>query len=206
MKYKNTIEPFMIRFNESGFNTDTLLIEYFQKIVLPWKRNLNKNVVFLLDQAPCHTSASFLELLDQSEITYIFIPGGCTHIFQPLAVSINKPLKDELRKFYLDWLQRQVLKADVTVVTPPNPDNITDWTLKALNNFSSIQIKDSFKHAGALKNVYDLYNESALSKKLENIVEEYCMNDVIREYMDHGDKIIEDLSLNQELYFSYEIQ
>ena len=103
----------------------------------------------------------------------------------------------------MDWLQRQVLKTNVTVITPPNPENILDWVMKAIQNLTSNKVKDSFRQAGALDNVGDLYNEELLTKKLEKVVEEYFIQDACeREYLDFGDKIIETLSLEQELFLS----
>ena len=49
------------------------------------------------------TTDAVLSLLRQNHIKYILVPPNCTDCLQPLDVSINKPVKDFLRKKFTDW-------------------------------------------------------------------------------------------------------
>jgi hypothetical protein len=47
------------------------------------------------------------------------IPGGVTSILQPLDISINKPFKESLRRFYGEWMAEGTPGGKITA-TPGN--------------------------------------------------------------------------------------
>ena len=197
----NITKPYMVRFSESGFNKDSHLKEYIDKVILPWRANMTKELVLLLDQAPCHISKDLTSYLDSIRMTYLFIPSGGTHIFQPLDVMINKPFKDKLREFYLSWLERQVSQENVKVVTPPQPAIILDWIVGGLKEIDSLLVQDSFKVTGVLDTLAGNYIEEKLTDKLSTIYEMY-LNEEEREYLNEIDRLLENYYVEQELTIS----
>ena len=40
----------------------------------------------------------------------VLVPSNCTAVLQPLDLSVNKPLKDQLRSRFQSWCSEQVSK------------------------------------------------------------------------------------------------
>lgn len=202
--FKNVSKPYMVRFTESGFNKEQNIIDYINKVILQWKANINQDIVIILDQAKCHISKKVTDHLDKLRLTYLFIPAGGTHLFQPLDVLLNKPFKDSMRSFYLSWLNNQITKSDTRIINPPTVDNILDWTLKSIQEMTSIQVKESFAVTAINGNIKELFLEPKLSIKLNILIESYLLEneDSEPEYQDKGDEMLVNIALGQELYLS----
>lgn len=77
------------------------------------------NRVLIMDNFAAHADANFLRILHAAFIKEIFLPPGTTGALQPLDLTLNKAIKDRIRKIYLLWQHNQV----------------NDGTLIFLNNF-----------------------------------------------------------------------
>lgn len=49
-----------------------------------------------------------LEKLEENNIKVILVPPNCIDLLQPLDVSINKPLKAEIKKRFISWYAEEV--------------------------------------------------------------------------------------------------
>ena len=49
-------------------------------------------------------------LLLENNILSVIVPSNCTDLLQPLDFSVNKPLKDHLRRSFQSWYSEQVSK------------------------------------------------------------------------------------------------
>ena len=49
-----------------------------------------------------------LEILAENHVLVALVPANCTDRLQPLDISINKPVKEFLRKQFHDWYANQV--------------------------------------------------------------------------------------------------
>lgn len=49
-------------------------------------------------------------LLMENNILSVIVPSNCTDLLQPLDLSVNKPLKDHLRRSFQTWYSDQVSK------------------------------------------------------------------------------------------------
>jgi len=166
-RFMNLTSPYMIRFSSTGFNKEFILQEYIEKIILPWQLRKGKQIVLLVDQAGCHTSIAFKNFLDKQRLFYLFLPAGCTHIFQPLDVTINRPLKAEIRKFYLSWLEKQVARTNVYKIAAPTEEIILDWMYKSTQTITSTLILQSFQATGILGTLETLYSEEGLNWRIK---------------------------------------
>ena len=53
---------------------------------------------------------AFYELLEKNNINHINVPANCTDKLQPLDLSVNKPLKDEMKQRFQSWYADEVQK------------------------------------------------------------------------------------------------
>ena len=135
-------------------------------------------------------------------MTYLFVAAGGTHLFQPLDVAINKPFKDNLRKYYLAWLIEKVALKDVQFIETPNVQTIANWCLKSLQDIKIVQVRQAFELSGIGANLHELFNNMELNRKLLLLLETFLLEEDIpdeREYMDQGDVMLEQIVFGQEL-------
>lgn len=201
-EFKNRTKPYMLRFSESGFNNDNIIIDYIDKIIVEWKASLNKEVVLVMDQAKCHISDKVLKHLDNLRLTYILIPAGGTCLFQPLDVALNKPFKDDLRCSYFSWLENQVSVNNVKVLECPEVERMIDWSVKAAANINSLKVTDAFRLSAITGNLEESFNQQELNRKLQILVDLHLQSEeeIEPEYMDDGDNQLQILAFGQELY------
>ena len=82
---------------------------YIQKIIIP-SVNSKREMLKLQKQHPAlaiidcfkgQTTSRILSLLRENNIVPVIVPANCTDKLQPIDVSINKPIKDQMRDFNL---------------------------------------------------------------------------------------------------------
>ena len=56
-----------------------------------------------------HQNSNVVNHFENYDTELIFIPRGMTRLLKPIDVSINKPLKDYLRKKYSDYCYKKSL-------------------------------------------------------------------------------------------------
>lgn len=109
--------PLMVRFNKSGFNNERFMNEYFDKIIIPFycrvKRESNKKVVFIMDDASFHKSQSLVNKCANLDLYIVILPGGTTNILQPLDVAITKHYKDIMKEKYKEWLIEEFNRTNI---------------------------------------------------------------------------------------------
>jgi len=116
------------------------------------------------------TTADILSLLEKHNIVAVRVPANCTDKLQPLDVSINKPMKDEMKKRFQAWyaveVQKQLkevsldeVKVDVSAaVIKAKSANWTISAWQALEKRPEIAI-NGFKKAGILDAVIEVTKE-----------------------------------------------
>ena len=70
------------------------------------------NVCLIFDKCRAHTTQEMLKYLEKKDIKTFVIPSGCTSLVQPLDVSINKPFKDRMKKYFNDWFTNECEKSE----------------------------------------------------------------------------------------------
>jgi hypothetical protein len=165
----------MLKFTPSGFSNEDLMINWIEKILLPFKntREENEVIVFILDAASFHTSKKVESLLKNFGIELIILPGGCTDFLQPLDVCVNKPLKDKVRASYIVWLENVLRKNDFLTkggyLRAPDMETIIDWILKGMSETDTKMIQDSFTVCGIM---WGLHENAHLNQKLQTAFED----------------------------------
>ena len=83
--------PCMTRFSGSGFNNTKIMAEWISALNRNLKlKNEERKVVLLLDSAACHKGTEIDKAIEGTQISIVYIPGGCTSFLQPLDTSVNK--------------------------------------------------------------------------------------------------------------------
>ena len=150
----NELKPYIIiRNNHNGWMTVDLFKDWFQRLLLNLIIPPNTHLIFILDKAKIHTAQDALvELKDRKDISYIFVPGGCIFLLQPLDVSINKPFKDKIRERREEWFKKEgSTKENLTksgYFRSPPYELFTQWLVEEWGKISPELIMESFKTCG----------------------------------------------------------
>ena len=89
--------------------------------------------VVLFDTFKGHTGSEMESLLLENNISVI-VSSNCTDVFQPLNLSVNKPLKDHLRSKFQSWYAEQVSKQ---MKDEKQPEDIEDMKLSLMKPLSA---------------------------------------------------------------------
>lgn len=89
---------------------------YIEKIIVPFVSNKraelklteNDSALAIFDSFKGQTTPAIYSLLRSHNIVAIQVPPNCTDKLQPLDVSVNKPVKQEMRKQFQMWYAEQV--------------------------------------------------------------------------------------------------
>lgn len=113
--YKSTIlysewisrAPPDTRYNctKSGWFESAIFENYFETIIhnllRPWAQKISGTKVVICDNLSSHLCIKVVELCQQNDIKFIFIPPRSTHITQPLDMAFFAPLKKAWRKNFV---------------------------------------------------------------------------------------------------------
>ena len=79
------------------------------------------------------TTPEFLSLLEEHNIVCVQVPANCTNRLQPLDVSINKPIKDDLKKSFHSWHANEMQKQLQSVPVHKVEVDVSAAVIKAKN-------------------------------------------------------------------------
>jgi len=148
------LKPYLIiKNNESGWNNVDLFKDWLKRILFNFKMPSDTRLVFILDQAKMHTAQSIISLLNEhKDMSYFFIPSGCTFLLQPLDVSVNKPLKDRLRQRFKDWFSEFGHKKENQTPSgyfrPPKYQTLGQWLVEEWDKLPMKIVEKAFKVCG----------------------------------------------------------
>ena len=173
---KNQVTPFMLRFTPTSFSNESLMLEWIDRVLLPYaKKQLDAGVlvVFLLDAASFHTSERVVKKVEGAGIKFLGLPAGCTDFLQPLDVCINKPMKDIVRKSYIQWLERCYGEGEFYTkggyLRAPELSIFLKWITDACAQLKKTQIENSFTVCGIK---WGLHENVHLNQKLLSLFED----------------------------------
>lgn len=132
----------MFNRTKSGWFDAPTFEDWFDKILIPYFRNLPGKKVLIGDNLSSHMSMHVLECCDQYNIDFLLLPPNATHLLQPLDVAFFAPLKKAWRAILTEWKLKNkgcILKADF-------PRLLT----KAIENIDNLEntIRSGFKACG----------------------------------------------------------
>lgn len=143
------------------------MVRYVEKIIVPFitrKRaelNLEKShpALAIFDCFRGQSTPTFYALLKKHNIVTVQVPPNCTDQLQPLDVSVNKPMKDEVKRNFQTWyaneVQTQLTKVPVHEVkvdisAPVIKNKSIGWFMSAWNYITAHPdiIKNGFRKCG----------------------------------------------------------
>ena len=82
------------------FNISTIIIlpSFIHKQKMAKKLPPDQRALCIFDNFKAQLTSDVLQLLKDSFIDTIFVPGNCTDQLQPWDLSVNKPAKDFLKR------------------------------------------------------------------------------------------------------------
>ena len=149
LKYANEA---LIYSNAKGWISETILLDWFERVWLNLNISVNQKPVLIFDQCKVHTSAQILKFLERKKITYEVIPAGTTGYLQPLDISINRPLKayikEKFDKWYMNFGSTTANTTPKGYRRPPSYDNLIRWTIESCKEINEETVIHSFKTTG----------------------------------------------------------
>ena len=85
--------------------------------------------IIFLDFYRCYMVWSVVPAIKELVCEVMHIPGGCTHILQPVDVGFNKPFKSGYCTPFYNWMVNQAIlhgKIDC-----PSREQVAEWILEA---------------------------------------------------------------------------
>ena len=104
--------------SDNHWSNEETMKRYIEKIIVPFisqKRQsldlpTSQPALAIFDCFRGQTTPEILSLLDKHNVIAIQVPANCTDKLQPMDVSINKPVKDEMKKRFQCWYAGEVQK------------------------------------------------------------------------------------------------
>lgn len=160
--------------SDNHWSNEETMKRYIEKIIVPFivqkKQSLNlptsQPALAIFDCFRGQTTPNILSLLEKNNIVVVQVPANCTDKLQPMDISINKPVKDEMKKRFQSWYAAEVQKqlkevplgeVKVDVAAAAIKTKSANWIIsawQALEGRPEVAI-NGFKKAG----IYDAVTE-----------------------------------------------
>jgi hypothetical protein len=181
-KFKTLIPSNLyVEYREEGSWMDKKVLKnYARGVWRPFFRSMPSGLkgLILLDNHESHLSTEILEPIKELGVELMYFPPNCTSLIQPLAIGINKIVKDNYR---LKWeIFNCEAKENQNMVVVKNPravdlENISNetflkWISDSLSAVSVETIQNSFKiltDANKLNEAFVAFQDNE-EEKLEN--------------------------------------
>ncbi|KAL0870945.1 hypothetical protein ABMA27_004770 [Loxostege sticticalis] len=172
--------PTDARYNctKSGWFDSAMFENYFENIIIPWAQKTVGAKVVICDNLSSHLSVKVIELCEQNDIKFIFIPPRSTHLTQPLDVAFFAPLKKAWRKILYQY---KLKNPNQTTLNKKHFPKLLRELLETIKLKEMDNIKSGFKASG----VYPV-NPHEVLKKIPEIQEDilsYGIDQALLDYL-----------------------
>ena len=111
-------EDWDITFTQNHWANEKTTKAHIRKVLVPYTETCRKKLslptdhpaLVIFDRFKGQCSSNILSLLDSHHINLVIVPSNCTDRLQPLDVSVNKAVKENLRRQFQNWYSSQVSK------------------------------------------------------------------------------------------------
>ena len=203
--------------NKTAWMTEEIMLDWLKKVYFAQPVPFKARRILIVDLFAVHKKKSIQDFVRERNVKYVVIPGGLTHLLQPLDVSLNKPIKDRMRIMFEEWFNKTMSDSKgVTksgVIRAPTKDDLRSWLEIALQLLDRSAIIKSFKVCG-INLASDQSENHLLSDKLKSDKEISSMaNEVEKFYEDYErfDQPYEDFEsllneMRENQYMIYDLQ
>lgn len=122
---KDVLKNSIVCANKNTWMTTKLTKYYIKRVIKPYAKG--EYYILLRDHFSCHYRKEIIDLCLQYKIIVVLIPARCTPMFQPLDVSVNKSLKNYIRRSCEEFKISQLICNDIDddiTLTAPHRNNI----------------------------------------------------------------------------------
>ena len=127
---------------------EAVMLQWVKEVLEPWSKNVSDGIVpyLLLDSYKCHLMSSVIHAIQDLRIEVDHIPGGCTGLVQSLDVGVNKPLKNQIRRRWEEYMLEEGLA--MTVSKPPTQQQMATRVMECLDDLGKHIIKAAWRRKG----------------------------------------------------------
>ena len=140
-----------IRAQHKAWMDEAMMLEWIELVWEPATEGCRAMLV--LDSFSAHITHAVKQKLKDINTVPLVIPGGCTGKIQPLDVSLNKPFKSYVRRYWSDYiLEQPVSLQQKQKLKPPTKENVASWISSALDEMQEKpdMVVRSFEACGIL--------------------------------------------------------
>ena len=116
-----------ITYTPNRWSNEQSMLTYIEKIIVPYVKQKREQLnldgdhpaLAIFDVFKGQCTEEVLKMLEDNNIERVLVPTNCTDRLQPLDLSINKPVKEFLRRKFQEWYASQIasqLEADTQQV------------------------------------------------------------------------------------------
>jgi DDE superfamily endonuclease. len=129
---------------------EQLMLQWVEDVLRPWAEEAPDNIVpfLLLDSYRCHMTDAVKRLLNQIGVEYLYIPGGCTRLCQPVDVGINKPFKHRMTRKWEKFLMHNREEEVRGKIPSPSREVLSQWVIDTLNSMDAQLVKNAWNGPG----------------------------------------------------------
>ena len=105
-----------ITYSANHWSNEETMTEYADNILIPYIIEKRKSLILsegypalvIFDNFKAQCTSAFLTQLDHNNINVVLVPPNCTDHLQPLDVSVNKAVKNQLHAEFQHWHACQI--------------------------------------------------------------------------------------------------
>lgn len=129
------------------------MLEWIDLVWEPATEGRQATCMLILDSFSAHIMPAVKQKLKNINTVPVVIPGGCTSKVQPLDVSLNRPFKSYVCRYWSDYvLEQQANLQHKQKLKPPTKEDVASWISSALNELQEKpdMVVRSFEACGIL--------------------------------------------------------
>ncbi|XP_013188729.2 uncharacterized protein LOC106133519 [Amyelois transitella] len=163
---------------KSGWFDSVMFENYFETIILPWATETAGTKVVICDNLSSHLSIKVVELCEQHDIKFVFIPPRSTHLTQPLDVAFFGPLKKCWRKVLYQYKLKNPTQ---TTLNKKHFPKLLSELIESIRMSEKSNIISGFRASG----IYPLNPQEVLKKipQMEIQSSSYGIDQVLVDYL-----------------------
>ena len=154
---------------------EAMMLQWVKEVLEPWSKHVPAGIMpyLLLDSYKCHLMSSVVHAIQDLGIEVDHIPGGCTGLVQPLDVGVNKPLKNQIRRKWEEYMLEEGLA--MTVSKPLTRQRMATWVTESLDDLGKHTVKAAWRRNG-----YSYFPEEEVQVQVQlNIEQDTQLDDKV---------------------------
>lgn len=174
--------------------------EFFQNCLGVVQNEKFDKKILLFDRCPAHETPAVLEFFESTGWDIIWVPAGATGVIQPQDLSVNKPMKDFMRKSWSNCLEelisKQLLAEGKEVTLPLHRQMVLDFMSQAWDQITEETIFNGWKEAG----FFDFGEEEEWEDEENDSEEENAFeNETFKKKADESGFVATDFHIGDEI-------